>query len=72
MTTYIIIQLAFGLLAALIWAFVRRKPPLCDGCRHLQRKGGGVMQYDCRQRRSGGFDRAPSICADYEEKRERN
>ena len=69
MTTYIIIQCIMAAVALIVWAVVRRKPPLCDSCRHLRRKGGGVMRYDCLKRYCG-FDRAPSICADYERKRE--
>ena len=63
-----IIQLALGLVAALAWAVWGRKPSLCDSCRHLRRKGGDVWRYHC-QKQYGGFDRAPSICADYEERK---
>ena len=68
MTTYIIIQCIMAEVALIVWAVVRRKPPLCDSCRHLRRKGGDAWKYDC-PKQYGGYDRAPSICADYEERK---
>lgn len=51
---------------------VTKKVPksLCDGCKHLTRKGGaGLYQYYCSMSYTG-FDKPPEYCKYYEERGE--
>ena len=76
MATYFLINFGIGAVAGLVFLIIKiaTKPKMCDSCKKLIRKGGGVWRYKCRYRYSeefgftNRFDRCPKYCKYYEPK----
>lgn len=72
MIKYLIVQAWIGALAAIITLIVyhKKKPSLCDSCKHLVQKGGGAYKYYCEGGRYSYsidyFDKPPKYCAYHE------
>lgn len=47
-----------------VYCMTHKRERICDSCKNLERKGGGIWKYECW--RCGVFDRTPEYCKYYE------